>query len=244
MTPTAEYDGEPIKGLPARLPEGEHILWQGSPEWKTFARRAFHTNKVLGYFAVLMVWRFAASLADGMGLPAAMAHSVQLAVPAALCLAVLALLAWAMARSAIYTITTKRLYLRFGMAFEKSFNLPFSQIEAASVRHFPGGLGDIPLTLTQPNKISYLLLWPHARPWFLNRPRPMLRSIANVQDVASILADALTAAAQERQDAHSTQTQTAGDTGRAAPAATAKPRAAGASPHGLGLSPQPAAAAE
>ena len=49
-----EYENEPIPGLPGRLPPGERILWQGSPEWRALARTAFHTRLVAGYFAALV----------------------------------------------------------------------------------------------------------------------------------------------------------------------------------------------
>ena len=44
--PHDDYAGEPIPGLPADLPEGERLLWQGSPAWMSLAVRAFHIRKV------------------------------------------------------------------------------------------------------------------------------------------------------------------------------------------------------
>ena len=51
-----EHEYEPIRGLPGQLPPGETITWQGAPEWRALARRAFGTRIVAGYFAVLAAW--------------------------------------------------------------------------------------------------------------------------------------------------------------------------------------------
>ena len=40
--------------------------------------------------------------------------------------------------------------------------------------------------------MSYLLLWPHIRPWRLRAPEPMLSSIPDAAKVAAKLAEALT----------------------------------------------------
>jgi hypothetical protein len=37
-----EHEFEPQYGLPERLPQGESILWQASPDVATLAREAFH----------------------------------------------------------------------------------------------------------------------------------------------------------------------------------------------------------
>ena len=51
---------EPIRGLPEVPPEGEHILWQGSPNWWALANEALMLRWVAVYFAFLAVWRGAA----------------------------------------------------------------------------------------------------------------------------------------------------------------------------------------
>ena len=59
-----EHDYEPIPGLPAPLPEGETILWQGAPRWESFARRAMRVRLVAGYFVALAVWGIAGRLSS------------------------------------------------------------------------------------------------------------------------------------------------------------------------------------
>jgi hypothetical protein len=52
---------------------------------------------------------------------------------------------------------------------------------------------DITLSLGAGERIGYLMIWPHARPWRYSRPEPMLRSLPNPDGVAELLADALAA---------------------------------------------------
>ena len=54
-----EHEFEPERGLPEQLPAGEQLLWQGSPEWKRLAQRAFHVRKLVVYFAALIALRVA-----------------------------------------------------------------------------------------------------------------------------------------------------------------------------------------
>ncbi|MDO9489417.1 MAG: PH domain-containing protein, partial [Sphingomonadaceae bacterium] len=52
----SEYDWEPVRGLPGRLPQGEHILWQGSPDWRSLARTVFHVRAITLYFTALLAF--------------------------------------------------------------------------------------------------------------------------------------------------------------------------------------------
>ena len=40
------------------------------------------------------------------------------------------------------------------------------------------------------DKIAYFHLWPHARPWRLATPEPMMRCVPNANQVATILTEA------------------------------------------------------
>jgi len=76
-----------------------------------------------------------------------------------------------------------------------TLNLPLRQIDAASLRPGRNGHGDIALTLAPGIRIGYVHLWPHARPWQVRWPQPMLRALPNASEVASLLANALQASA-------------------------------------------------
>ena len=64
-----EYETEPVRGLPAPLPAGETLLWQGSPAWWPLARSAFHFDKIAIYFGLMIAWRMEAELRHAMGQP-------------------------------------------------------------------------------------------------------------------------------------------------------------------------------
>lgn len=180
--------------LPEPLPDGERILWRGAPVWPGLARGAFRVWYVAGYFAVLAIWRALALRADGESLATAVTTALWFVPLALACIGILLLLAWLAARTTTYTITSRRVILQVGVAVPITMNIPFSRIAAAALRPYANGTGDIPLELIGGERVPYLAIWPHARPWRYTRPQPMLRSIPEAAAVAAILADALAAA--------------------------------------------------
>lgn len=191
MSDHDDYQIEPIPGLPAMPPEGEHILWQGAPDWRTLAKNVFHIRAVATYFALLMIWRCATTLIAGGDHRSALL-SLLAPLPIALIgVGLLALLARLSARSTIYTITNRRVVLRIGIALPTAINVPFKLISAASLRVAADGTGDIPLALTEGSNIPYSNLWPHVRPWQLRQAQPMLRAIPDAARVAELLGAAL-----------------------------------------------------
>lgn len=192
-TPRAvhEHEFEPQYGLPERLPASERIVWQGSPSWTLLARRAFHADKVAIYFALLLAWRFGATLSDGGALVPALRSTAWLLPLFASGLALLLLLAWLTARSAVYTLTDRRVVMRIGIVLTVTYNLPLARIDRADLRPFgPGDAGDIALVLEPATRIAWLHLWPHVRPWRVSRPQPMLRSLPEAKQLSALLATA------------------------------------------------------
>lgn len=187
----SEYEIEPVPGLPEPLPDGERILWQGAPHWWRFACSVFHVRKLVLYFALLMVWRGGTALADGQSLTESALAGLWLAQLGAVAIGVLLLMAWLYSRTTIYTITDRRLVLRFGIALPVVVNLPFHKIQSAALRTHADGSGDILLSLIAGEQVSYLLMWPNVRPWQMGRPRPMLRAIPDATRAADILSAAL-----------------------------------------------------
>lgn len=192
-----DFDFEPAPGLPAPLPAGESILWQGKPDRKALAREAYKANWVLGYMSLIAVWRGGAAWADG-GAAGALAHVLPYVVLALAAWGVVQALAWAQARASIYTITTERVILRLGAALPVTFTIPFRRIgEAALSVHAPSGTGTIALVLTGDVQMSYLVLWPHLRPGFVRKTQPALRCIPEATMVARMLSDAAQAKLSE-----------------------------------------------
>ena len=180
---------EPIEGLPEDPPEGEEILWQGSPNWRVLARESLLLNWVLGYFLILALWQVALSYGS-VPLLRAMTGGVPYLLLGLGAAGIIMLIAWAQARTTMYTITTSRVVMRVGVALTLTLNLPFRQIGAASLDIRRRGTGTIALQTTGKTRISYLVLWPHVRPWTFNPTQPALRCIDDAERVAALLSEA------------------------------------------------------
>lgn len=181
-----EYDDEPVRGLPGELPQGETLLWQGSPDWRLLARSAFFTRIVGLYFAALVALAIYNGSTGGV---------IATAIAGALGVGLLMLYAWAVARTTVYTLTSRRVVLRIGVALNMCINLPLAKIGGANLRPLGPVEGDLALQLIGPHKLGYLVLWPHARPWKLGNPQPMLRALPDAAVVGERLARAVAAIA-------------------------------------------------
>jgi hypothetical protein len=190
-----EHDSEPVPGLPAPLPAGETLLWQGAPSFGGLARRALHLRWLSVYFMLLALWRGAALAGDGAGLDVIVQGSLLVLLLGCVPIALLALYGWASARSTLYTITTRRVVIRTGVALPMTVNIPFALIGSAGVARHADGTGDIALRIMPPHRVSWLALWPHTRSWHVSRPEPTLRAVAEPDAVAQTLGRALAAAA-------------------------------------------------
>lgn len=189
-----EHEFEAAYGLPEPLPQGESILWQGAPDLKDLAVRVFHLKKLAVYFVVLMAVRGSYLYSIGADNLTVAAGVLLVAALGLTALGALGLLAWLTARTTAYTLTDQRVVMRIGIVLTLTFNLPLKQIENAAVLLTSDGFGDIPLAISGGNRIGYINLWPHARPWHLAKPQPMLRCIAQGQTFASLLQQAWTQA--------------------------------------------------
>ena len=193
--PIREHEGEPVPGLPERLPDGETILWQGAPDAALLGRRAFHLRGIALYFAVLALWRGAVLWPEGAG--AVVTGVALILLLGAVPLGILSIIAQLSARTTLYTLTERRLVMRVGVALPLTVQIPYALVATAAAKLEADGSGDVVLTLTPPDRVSYVALWPHARPWRLGRPEPMLRGLRDAATPAGILARALAAGAAQ-----------------------------------------------
>ena len=191
-----EYDEEPVYGLPALLPAGERVLWQGSPCTMALAQSAFGIRWVAGYFVLLALYKVAGALSAGSTLGELVSVVAWTAVPGAMAVGILCLLARAYALGTIYTITNRRVVIRSGLALTTAIDLPLSIIDAAELRSRHDGTGDLVLRTRASERPSWIMLWPNARPLRWRHPEPMLRVIPEANLVASLLARALRADAE------------------------------------------------
>lgn len=180
---------EPIEGLPETPPEGEEILWQGKPNWWALANESLALPWVMGYFVFLAAWRFVV-LSDQVQFMQAVSASMPFIILGFIVCGLLALIAWVQAVTTVYTITNRRVAMRIGAALTVTLNLPYTRIANADLDLRGSGTGTITLDLMEDKvKLSYLLCWPHVRPWRFNT-QPALRCIDDAERVAALLADA------------------------------------------------------
>lgn len=180
---------EPINGLPERPPEGEEILWQGRPHAWALARTSLNMYWIIGYFALLAVWRVGVSSND-VGLIGALPQAVPFVILGALACAVLYGIAWVQSRATVYTVTTARVAMRIGAALTVTLNLPYSRIASADLDLHRDGTGTIAFSTMGETRLSYLVLWPHVRPWYMKNTQPALRAIPDAERVAGMIAEA------------------------------------------------------
>ena len=182
------------KLLPEDIPAGERILWHGRPRWISLARRAYRGDFVAAYFVALTFWNVVSFGPSSGWSGTAFIAAKTLGIGAG-ALALIALLSFASARTTLYVVTSRRLVLKVGVALPMFINVPFKQIVSASTRVFSDGTGDIPVVLGPGQRVAYLALWPHARPFHFANPQPALRSVANAEFVADTVGRALREAA-------------------------------------------------
>ncbi|WP_299849916.1 photosynthetic complex putative assembly protein PuhB [uncultured Roseovarius sp.] len=180
---------EPVKGLPEPPPEGEEILWQGRPNWWALTREALNLYWVAGYFVFLAVWRFI-TLVDQAGVITAFAASSPFLIMGLVVCALLLIVGYVQARATVYTVTNRRVAMRIGAALTVTLNLPFTQVGNANLKLNRDGTGTIAMDLMGKTRLSYLVCWPHTRPWVMRRTQPALRCIPDAERVARLLSEA------------------------------------------------------
>ena len=183
-----DFAVEPVRGLPERPPEGEEILWQGRPSVWALTKAALAFWWVIGYFVFLALWRFVAAV-DIMPIGQAIGISVPFLVLAALVGFLLWLTAFVQARTTVYTVTNRRIAMRIGAALTVTLNLPYTQIESADLDLRKDGSGTIALSLMGETRFSYVMCWPHIRPWKFPT-QPALRCIPEAERVAGLIGEA------------------------------------------------------
>ena len=192
--------GLPHPGLPGRLPENEHVIWQGAPHWRNFARNVFYSRIVVAYFGIVMLVLMGISILDGGDWREAAKAAIPVIFFALITIGILSILAWIGARATIYTVTNRRVVMRIGAAFSKSVDIPFKVIESVQLKSSPAGLGNISIKLKAGNSIPYFFIWPHARPWRFREAEPMLRAVDDVEAIAKILVEQLEAVKNQNLD--------------------------------------------
>jgi hypothetical protein len=154
---------------------------------------------VAGYFVFLFAWRTTAGAATETWTQSATAASFFLVLGAIVC-AILLIVGVIQAKSTVYTLTNRRVAMRIGAALTMTLNLPFRKIVNANLGVRKDGTGTIALEMTQEPgalRLSYVMTWPHVRPWRMKHTEPALRCIPDAAEVAKLFADAAETAVSE-----------------------------------------------
>ena len=188
---TREHELEPVPGLPGTLPEGEKMLWQGRPSARLVARHVLKNRWIAGYFLVLAIWAVVGGLYDGRPLAGIVFSVAVLTALAAIVIGMLELFAWGVHKTTLYTITSSRVVLRFGVAFSITLNLPFKQIGALALADQGKGAGNVAIQLLPGHRLSWLVQWPHVRGWRFANVEPSLICLTDAKKASDVLALAL-----------------------------------------------------
>lgn len=191
-----EHEFEPEYGLPEKLPQDERILWQGSPETGLVFRHVFHGWGLAIYFVLILLARGGQQYSESGSAAQAVVAALWLVPVFALGLLLFWAMAYLVAKTTVYTLTSRRVAMRIGIVLNLTLNLPLARMQAAQVRPLsqrPGeeeGPGEIALILHSEDKVAYPHLWPHARPWHFAQPQPMLRALPAVKGLGQLLTQA------------------------------------------------------
>ena len=149
------------------------------------------------YFALLFAARLAVGGLERQPWLESLTASSRLAIPLAIVVTLLGGLAFLYSRTTRYSVTNRRVLLQFGAVLPMTLNVPFEQIASAAMKQYAGGSGDLALAVICEQRLAFLLLWPHVRPWRLTRVEPMLRCVPDAHNAAELLATALKAASPQ-----------------------------------------------
>ncbi len=150
---TREHEIEPVPGLPGKLPEGEQILWQGRPSARLVSRHALKSHWIAFYFVVLALWAAMSGYADAQPFGGILFSVAVLIGLAAAVLGMIELFAWGVERTTLYTITSERVVMRFGVALSMTLNLPFRQIDTIALGKLGGKAGTIAIAPCAPARV-------------------------------------------------------------------------------------------
>lgn len=181
-----------LRGVNEPLPAGERVLWEGAPDARALARHLFLVRPLAVYLAVMVLWWVGVNRAEfGTG-TFWMTLGTQLLLSGGLLVG-----AWWFARTiasgTTYAITDRRLVMKFGVVFPLTINLPLRYIQGASARQFGDRTGQIAVQLGRKEKLAWIVLFPHVKPWTFNNPEPLLRGLSDPVKVGEILREAVMA---------------------------------------------------
>lgn len=161
-------------------------MWEGAPAPRAIARHLLFVRPLAAYFALMVAWWVVANLDKAGTMDFWMPVALQLTLVSLVLAGVLGLSNW-IAQSTTYAITDRRIVMRLGVIFPLTVNIPLSYVVGAQARTFTDGTGQIAVQLDQKEKLAWIVLFPHVRPWRFSTPEPLLRGLTDPAEVGRVL---------------------------------------------------------
>jgi hypothetical protein len=146
---------------------------------------------IVGYFLILSSWAVLAGLNDAQPVGGIVFSVAVLTALAGVLIGMIELFAWAVEKTTLYTITTERLVIRFGVAISMTLNLPYRQVDGVALARLGEKAGMIAIALVPEQRLSWLIQWPHVRGFRFSRPEPSLICLPDADKVANVLSAAI-----------------------------------------------------
>ena len=175
-----------VHGVAEALPPGERVLWEGAPQPRALARHLLLVRPLAAYFTLMVSWWVLANVSRIDSTAFWGPFALQVTLVAVVIGGAHGLARW-IAASTTYAITDRRLVMRLGVIFPLTINIPLAYVQGAQARTFGDGTGQIALQLDPKEKLAWIVLFPHVRPWRIGRPEPLLRGLEDPAAVGAIL---------------------------------------------------------
>ena len=175
-----------VRGVAEALPPGARLVWDGAPAPRAIARHLLFVRPLAAYDALMVAWWVVANLDTAGPMDFWMPVALQLTLVSLVLAGVLGLSNW-IAQSTTYAITDRRIVMRLGVIFPLTVNIPLSYVVGAQARTFTDGTGQIAVQLDQKEKLAWIVLFPHVRPWRFSTPEPLLRGLTDPAEVGRVL---------------------------------------------------------
>jgi len=188
-----------IRGVNEALPAGERVLWEGAPDAKALARHLFFLRPISVYLTAMVLWWIAVNASQASSVGFWVTLATQLVLSGGVVLAAW-MFARAIARGTTYAITDRRIVMNFGVIFPLTINVPLHYVQGASAKQFSDRTGQIAVQLNRKEKLAWIVLFPHVRPWTFNNPEPLLRGLSDPVKVGEILREAVLAVPTREQE--------------------------------------------
>jgi Bacterial PH domain len=179
-----------VHGVSEPLPPGERILWEGAPQPRALARHLLFVRPLATYFGLMILWWIAANRATIGTTTFWVTVAMQTALVGFVLGGIVVLSRW-LSRSTTYAITDKRLVIRLGIVFPLTVNLPLRYVLGAKTKSFADGTGQIALQLDPKERLAWIVLFPHVRPFAFSEPEPVLRGLTDPAKVGEVLRTAV-----------------------------------------------------